>query len=74
MTLLRAMREGFAMPALNSSCLSWVDYDSGTMYLTFRTGRNYTLHGAPEYHYDGLLKRFVARLVFQHLPERLLLT
>ena len=43
------------MPALNSSCLSWVDYDSGTMHLTFRNGRSYTLHSVPEYHYDCLL-------------------
>ena len=43
------------MPALNSSCLSWVEYDSGTMYLTFRTGRSYTLRGVPIYHYYGLL-------------------
>jgi hypothetical protein len=43
------------MPALNSSCLASVEYDSGTMYLTFHSGRNYTLHGVPEYHYDGLL-------------------
>ena len=43
------------MPALNSSCLSWVEYDSGTMYLSFRSGRSYTLHGVPECHYHGLL-------------------
>jgi hypothetical protein len=43
------------MPALSSSCLSWVEYDSGTMYLSFRSGRSYTLHGVPEYHYYGLL-------------------
>ena len=45
------------MPALNSSCLSWADYDygSGTLYLTFRSGRSYTLRGVPEHHYYGLL-------------------
>lgn len=45
------------MPALSSSCLSWVDYDpfSGTMHLTFSSGRSYTLHGVPEHHYYGLL-------------------
>jgi hypothetical protein len=45
MTLFRAMRDSFAMPALNSSCLSWVEYDSGTMQLRFRSGRSYTLRG-----------------------------
>ena len=43
------------MPSLSSSCLSWVEYDSGTMQLSFRSGRSYTLHGVPEYHYRGLL-------------------
>jgi hypothetical protein len=45
------------MPALSSSCLSWVEYESftGTMYLSFRSGRSYTLRGVPEYHYYGLL-------------------
>jgi KTSC domain len=43
------------MPALSSSCLSWVEYDSGTMYLRFRSGRSYTLSGVPERHYHGLL-------------------
>jgi hypothetical protein len=43
------------MPALNSSCLSWVEYDSGTMHLGFRNGRSYTLRGVPEHHYYGLL-------------------
>jgi hypothetical protein len=43
------------MPALNSSCLSWVEYDSGTMHLTFRNGGSYTLHGVPEHYYYGLL-------------------
>jgi hypothetical protein len=44
------------MPALNSSCLSWVEYDSGTMRLTFNSGRSYTLRGVPEHHYYGLLR------------------
>ena len=43
------------MPSLNSSCLRSVEYDSGTMYLTFWSGRTYTLHGVPEHHYYGLL-------------------
>jgi hypothetical protein len=43
------------MPSLNSSCLSWADYNSGTLRLAFRSGRTYTLHGVPEYHYYGLL-------------------
>ena len=43
------------MPALNSSCLSWVEYDSGTMHLRFRNGRSYTLCGVPVQHYHGLL-------------------
>jgi hypothetical protein len=43
------------MPALASSCLSWVEYDSGTMYLRFRNGRSYTLRSVPVYHYYGLL-------------------
>jgi hypothetical protein len=44
------------MPALNSSCFSSADYNSGTLRLTFRSGRSYTLRGVPEYHYYGLLK------------------
>jgi hypothetical protein len=46
------------MPALNSSCLAWVDYDfdSGAMYLRFRNGRSYTLRRVPERHYYGLLR------------------
>ena len=44
------------MPSLNSSCLSWVEYDSGTMILTFRSGDRYTLRGVPERHYLGLLQ------------------
>jgi hypothetical protein len=42
------------MPALSSSCLSWVDYDSGTIQFRFRNGRSYTLRGVPEHHYYGL--------------------
>jgi hypothetical protein len=52
------------MPALSSSCLSWVEYDSGTMYLTFRTGRSYTLRNVPEYHYYGLLNTSSPGLYF----------
>ena len=32
-----------------------MEYSFGTMYLTFRSGRTYTLHGVPEHHYYGLL-------------------
>ena len=52
---MRRERHFTAMPALHSSCLSWVDYDSGTMQLTFCSGRSYTLRGVPEHHYHGLL-------------------
>jgi len=46
-----------AMPTLSSSCLASVEYDlfTGTMHLTFNSGRSYTLHGVPEHHYYGLL-------------------
>jgi hypothetical protein len=43
------------MPSLNSSWLSWVDYDSGTMYLSLCDGRSYTLHRVPIHHYYGLI-------------------
>ena len=43
------------MPALNSNCLAWVEYDSGTVHLRFRHGHSSTLHGVREYHYSGLL-------------------
>ena len=45
------------MPSLNSSAISWVDYDpwSRTLEITFQSGRTYTLQGVPEYHYIGLL-------------------
>ena len=43
------------MPSLSSSCISWVTYDAGTMQLTFRGGRSYTLRGVPVHHYHGLL-------------------
>ena len=43
------------MPALHSSWLSWVEYDSGTMHLELCSGRSYTLHGVPVHHYHGLL-------------------
>jgi hypothetical protein len=48
---------GLIMPALNSSAISWIDYDpiSRTLSITFQSGRNYTLRGVPEYHYHGLL-------------------
>ena len=45
------------MPSLDSSCLTWVEYDpfTGTMELTFRSGRHYTLRHVPSRHYHGLL-------------------
>ena len=43
------------MPSLNSSFLKSVEYHNGTMRLTLRNGRIYTLRGVPEYHYHGLL-------------------
>ena len=45
------------MPALSSSCLSWVEFEpsTGAMQLRFRNGRSYTLRGVPERHYYGLL-------------------
>lgn len=46
------------MPTLDSSCLSYVQYDpvSKTMELTFVSGRSYTLTGVPADLYLGLLK------------------
>jgi len=43
------------MPSLNSSCIARAEYDSGTLYLTFTSGRTYTLRGVPERLYFGLL-------------------
>ena len=45
------------MPALNSSAISWVDYEpiSRILQITFCSGRSYTLHGVPAYHYEGIL-------------------
>jgi hypothetical protein len=45
------------MPALNSSALASAEYDpwTHTLWITFRSGRTYTLHGVPEHHYRGLL-------------------
>jgi hypothetical protein len=43
------------MPSLNSSCITWAEYASGTLYLTFTGGRTYTLRGVPERLYLGLL-------------------
>jgi hypothetical protein len=44
------------MPALNSSCIAWAEYNSGSLQLRFRNGRSYTLRGVPERHYHGLLR------------------
>lgn len=43
------------MPSLNSSCITRAEYESGTLYLTFRSGRTYTLRCVPERLYLGLL-------------------
>ena len=45
------------MPAINSSVLAWADYDldSHTLWLTFRSGRTYTLRGVPAHHHTGLI-------------------
>lgn len=45
------------MIALNSSCLSGVDYDPVTrrMEIHFQSGRYYTLTGVPEHHFHGLV-------------------
>jgi hypothetical protein len=52
------------MPKLNSSCLAWVEFDSGTMYLRFRSGGSYTLHGVPERHYHSLLNTTLPGVFF----------
>lgn len=44
------------MPSLSSSCISRAEYHSGTLYLTFRSGRTYTLRGVPAELYYGLLE------------------
>ena len=53
----RTANDSSAMPSLDSSCLTWVEYDpfTGTMELTFRSGRHYTLRHVPSHHYHGLL-------------------
>ncbi len=45
------------MPALNSSALSWVDYDPDTeeLTITFTNGRSYAHQGVPEQVYQDLL-------------------
>ena len=43
------------MSTITSTCIQSVGYESGTLYITFRNGRSYTLRGVPEYHYIGLL-------------------
>ena len=51
------MRDGFLMPALNSSAIGFVDYDwiSGRLYITFRSGQTYTFYRVPAQIYGGLL-------------------
>jgi hypothetical protein len=43
------------MPNLNSSCIESADYNDGTLYVTFRGGRTYTLTGVPMERYIGLI-------------------
>ncbi len=43
------------MPTLNSSCIRSAEYSFGTLYLTFNSGRSYTLRGVPERLYLGLI-------------------
>jgi hypothetical protein len=43
------------MPTLNSSCIHSAEYSFGTLYLTFNSGRSYTLRGVPERLYLGLI-------------------
>jgi hypothetical protein len=43
------------MPILNSSCIYSAEYSFGTLYLTFNSGRSYTLRGVPERLYRGLI-------------------
>jgi hypothetical protein len=56
------------MPSLNFSCLAWVEYDfdSGTMYLRFRSGRTYPLRRVPERYYYGLLNASSAGWYFNY--------
>ena len=46
------------MPALQSSAISWIEYDphSRLLQVTFHAGRSYTLRGVPAQHYVGLLE------------------
>jgi hypothetical protein len=60
-----------AMPSVNSSCIAWVEYAAGTLYLTFTSGRTYTLRGVPERHYLGLLlSSSPGRYFNEHLKGR----
>jgi len=45
------------MPYLNSSAISWIEYNEGnlTLEISFRSGRTYKLRGVPYEHYAGLL-------------------
>jgi len=43
------------MPSLNSSCIRWAEYEFGTLSITFKRGKTYTLNNVPEYHYIGLI-------------------
>jgi len=45
------------MPAVNSSAISFVEYDASTaeLHVTFRTTGLYTYYGVPRHVYDALL-------------------
>ena len=43
------------MPLLKSSCIYRAEYSEGSLLLTFRNGRTYTLLGVPIEYYQGLL-------------------
>lgn len=61
------------MIALNSSCISSVEYqpESRSLRIRFRSGRSYTLRGVPEYHYVGLVSaRSAGRYFNRYLKGR----
>jgi len=54
--------DGKAMPALNSSCLAWGEYDSGTMHPASATDAPTRCAALRPINYDGLLNSDFARL------------